>query len=174
MNDRIDVVNGKERVKDAIGLIELDEASSRHHAAHLRFEVVPLSPAIEILEDGKAALQQVRTERFGLAIGELPESGLPHERDRKLRQLRIIEGKDTAAIQPDVQRGELAQDLREVLFGSRIIVIPCRAPDTARSTAVAPHQSHEDRTSVVLDVIAVGGLQRSRRRAAARTPALRL
>ena len=75
-------------------------------------------------------------------------------------QLGIVEREDATAVQPDVERGELTQDLRQVLLGPRVVVIPGCAPEASRIPAVAPPQPHEGGAPVVLDVIAIGSLRR--------------
>ena len=65
---------------------------------------VPLRAAVEVLEHREAALQQIGAKRLRLAIGEIPEARLPHERDRILEQLGIVERQDPAAVGVDVER----------------------------------------------------------------------
>jgi len=91
----------------------------RQHAPHLRLEVVPLSGAVEVLEHGEAALEEIRAKRLGFAIGEVPEAGLPHERNGVLEQLGIVEREDEAAVGSHVERRELVHDRRQVLFRAR-------------------------------------------------------
>ena len=74
---RVDVLDAEERVEDAVRLVELDEAAVGQHAPHLRLEVVPLLRAVEVLEDGEAALLQVGAERFRFRLGEHSRSRAP-------------------------------------------------------------------------------------------------
>jgi hypothetical protein len=67
--------------------------------------------AAEVLEHRKAALQQVRAERARLDVIQHPEARLPHECDRIPEQIGIVECQDAAAVGPDVEKRELADDL---------------------------------------------------------------
>jgi hypothetical protein len=67
---------------------------------------------------------QVGTKRLCFAVGEVPEPGLPHDRDRVLEQIRIVERQDFIAVVVDVEVGQLADDRRKVLLGARVIVAP--------------------------------------------------
>ncbi len=134
-------------------LVELDEAAVGKHAAHLGLEVVPLLRAVEVLEHREAALEQVRAKGFGLPIREVPEAGLPHERDGILEQLRIVEGENQAAVHPDVEAGQLVDDLRQVLFGARVVVIPGGTPAAPRDGEIGlPSQPNERKPAVVLEI----------------------
>ena len=139
-------------------LIELDEPPVGQHPPHLRFEMAPLRGAVEILEHREAALQQVAAERRRLAIGQVPESRLPHERDRILEQLGIVERQDAAAVRVDVDVRQLSQDQREVLLGARVVVIPGGAEAAAarRAQVRPPSQPHEREPAVVGEVVSVG------------------
>ena len=132
--------------------IELDPAPFRQHALHLFLEVVPLRRAVEILEHGEATLQQISAERARLDLGHRPEAGLPHEGDRILEQIRIVEREDATAVDVDVEIGELVQDLREMLFGARIVVIPRRVPAAAEAAAATPCQADERDPPVILHI----------------------
>jgi hypothetical protein len=80
--------------------------------------------AVEVLEDGEAALQQVGAKRLGFAVGQGPKTGLPHERERILEQIRIVERQDLIAVVVDVEIRQLADDRREVLLRARVVVTP--------------------------------------------------
>ena len=110
--------------------------------------------AVEVLEHREAALQQVGAKRLRFAIGEVPEARLPHERDRILEQLGIVERENQAAVGANVERGELLEDQREVLFRARVVVIPRRAEAAAAENAEVgpPAQSHEREPAVVGEI----------------------
>ena len=93
----------KNASKIRCALSRRDEPAVGQHPAHLRLEVGPLRGAVEVLEDREAALQQVGAKRLGFAVGQVPEARLPHERDRILEQLRIVERQDQAAVVVDVE-----------------------------------------------------------------------
>jgi hypothetical protein len=65
VHDGVDVLDPEERIEDAMRLIELDEPPIRQHPLHLRCELPPLLRAVEVLEDGKAAFEEVGAERRG-------------------------------------------------------------------------------------------------------------
>ena len=97
-------------------LSSLTNRRVREHPAHLCLEVAPLLRAVEIFEHGEAALQQVGAKRRGFAIGEIPEAGLPHEGDRVVEQLRIVEREHQAPVGANVEGRQLLEDEREVLL----------------------------------------------------------
>ena len=110
--------------------------------------------AVEVLEDGEAALQQVGAKRLCFAVGEVPEPGLPHERDRVLEQIRIVERQDLVAVVVDVEVRELTDDRREVLLRARVIVTPrvLNAETTVRRREVgAPAKPDKSEPAVVAD-----------------------
>ena len=116
--------------------------------------------AVEVLEHREAALQQVGAERLRLAIGEVPETGLPHVGDRILEQLGIVERQNQAAVGADVERGQRLEDAGQVLLGARVVVIPRGAEPAARKPDVGlPAQPHERELAVVGDI---GALRRAR------------
>ena len=119
MDDGVDVLDVEERVEDAVRVVELDEPRRRAARGASAPRSGPLLRAVEVFEHREPALQQIGAKRLGLAVGEVPESGLPHERDRILEQLRIVERQDQAAVGADVECGELLDDEREVLLGAR-------------------------------------------------------
>ena len=144
----------KKRIEDAMRVVEFDEPAVREHAAHLCFEVAPLLGAVEVLEHREAALQQVGAKRLRFTIGEIPEARLPHERNRVLEQLGIVERENQAAVGADVEGGEFFDDQRQVLLGARVVVIPRRAEAAAARKAEVglPPQSHEREPAVVGEV----------------------
>src|SRR5262249_19772311 len=110
-----------------------------------------------VLEDRETALEQIRPERLGFAIGEVPESRLPHERHGIPEEIRVVERQDPAAVGADVERGELLKNQAEVLLRARIVIVPCGAPAAApRGGEIGlPTQTDEGEAAVVRDVVAI-------------------
>src|SRR5262249_58211193 len=123
-----------------------------------------LRGAVEIFEDGEAALQQICSKRLGLAVRQAPEPWLPHVGDRILEQLRVVERQDAAAVLADVKVSQLTQDLAQVLLGTRVIVIPGGRPAPAKASVAAPAEAHKREAAIVVEVVAVGRSLRSRTR----------
>src|SRR3990167_7661379 len=59
MHNLVDVLDLKERIEDAMRVVEPDEPTVGKHAAHLCLEVIPLPCAVKVLEYREAAFQQV-------------------------------------------------------------------------------------------------------------------
>ncbi len=133
--------------------IELHPTGAGQHAAHLRFEVVPLV-VLEVVEDGEAALEEVLTEAGPLFVGHHPEARLPHIKDGVVEDLGVVQAQD-APLRVDVDQRELAKDPGEVDFGSRIVVIPGVAHASAAHATPIPPQTHEPEPAVVAVVRAV-------------------
>ena len=142
--------------------LEFDQARLGKHAPDLCFEVAPLLRAIEVFEYREATFQEPGTKGLGLSIGEMPEAGLPHERDRVLEQLRIVEREDPAAVGVDIDRGELVHDEREVALRSGNIVIPGRVEAPAGEAEVRfPAEPHERHSAVVREIGPKRSLERA-------------
>jgi hypothetical protein len=151
MHDCVDVLDVEERIEDARRGVELDEPTARDDAPHLRFEVVPLLCAVEVLEHREAALQEIGRKRLRLTIGEIPEAGLPHERHRVLEQLRIVERENQAAVGANIEGREFLEDERQVLLRAGKVVVPRRAEAAAsgRAEVGLPAQSRERELAVL-------------------------
>src|SRR5687768_17144662 len=153
MDDRLDILDLKKGIEDAIRVVEFDESTLRKHSPHLCFEVAPLLCAVEVFEYGKATLQQIGAKRRRFRVGGIPESWLPHEGDRVVEQLRIVEGENQARVGANVEGRQFLEDEREVPLGPRVVVIPRRVEATAAKAGVgAPAQSHKRETSVVGEI----------------------
>src|SRR6185503_1251479 len=124
MNNRVDVFDAKKGVVDAMRVVEFDELRVGKHPPHLGFEGAPLLSAVEVLEYGKAALHQIRAEGCGLAIRQVPKTRLPHEGDRIVEQLRIVQRENQAVFSMRVEQRQLLEDHREMTLGARIVVVP--------------------------------------------------
>ena len=111
---------------------EMAACSSRHeagvgqHAEHLRLGSSPYcAGAVEVLEHREAALQQIRAERFGLAIGEIQKPGSHMNGDRILEELRIVEREDLAAVVVGCRdRSASRNDRGRFCFRARVVVVP--------------------------------------------------
>src|SRR5262249_17989763 len=95
-------------------------------------------------------LQEVTAKRLRFAVRERPETRLPHERDRVLEEIRIVERQDLIAVVVDVEIRKLADDRREVLLSARVVVTPrvLNTPSTVRRGG-APPQPDKGESAVV-------------------------
>ena len=100
-------------------------------------QVVGLLVAQAIGADLRAAAPELDVA-FGnrLEIGQIPEPRFPHERDRELEQLGVVERQNAAPLGVDIELRQLVQDQREVLLRPRIVVIPCSPEAAPRKTEV--------------------------------------
>ena len=81
----------EERLEDRMGQLHGKRPRIGQHALELRLEVAPVV-APEVVENDEPALEHIVAEPDNLDIGRKPKARLRHVCERKLVELRVVEG----------------------------------------------------------------------------------
>src|SRR5690606_9502354 len=125
-----------EEMQQRIVVRDLDDRPARQHLTQRRLDDGPLVVAVKIVDDEKAAAQQVLTEPLGLGVRRAPvaAAGLLSEQPRVVEQ-PIVGQLDVPAVVGDRKARHALERRQKIDLGLRIIDRPPRHEEPARSAA---------------------------------------
>src|SRR5215203_4840730 len=107
--------------------------------------------AVEVIEDEKTSLLQIRSKSRCFAVRYRPEPRLGEICDRESMQCRIIGAEHVPSVHEWPDRAQLPNDLHQILLGARKVMVPFQitTPATTLTEERVESDARENEAAIV-------------------------